>query len=341
MKKINRIIKRTIFLPIVLIFNICSSQDIHFSQFYSSPMNLNPALTGRFNGDYRFVANERRQWASVTIPYQTYGISADAKNPLGKENIGAGLSIYTDKAGDSDFGTLQVQLSGAYTFRFGADSLHNFTVGIQPGFLQRKINYNKLTFDNQYNGLRYDSSIDPNETFQRDNRNNFNINSGMVWQYIKNERKQISAGISLYNISKPKQSFFNDNVIKLDRRLNFYTTLHTKITEKLDIIPSFLFSNQGKFKEIIAGTNLKYILNAEPFKYRAVYLGGWMRAGDAGFAMLGMDYNNLHVGLSYDLNFSNLRPASAGKGGLEIAIIYIIRNILPQRVPHKICPDFI
>ncbi|MEM9023599.1 MAG: type IX secretion system membrane protein PorP/SprF, partial [Bacteroidota bacterium] len=83
-----------------------SAQDMHFSQFNNSPMNLNPGLAGDFDGEYRFVLNQRRQWSSVTSnPFQTFGVSADAREPLDIENVGAGVSVYHDVAGDSRFNT--------------------------------------------------------------------------------------------------------------------------------------------------------------------------------------------------------------------------------------------
>jgi len=113
------------------------------------------------------------------------------------------------------------------------------------------------------------------------------------------------------------------------------------MAEKFDLIPGISGMGQGTYRVYLFGTNLKHIMSNEPYKYRAVYFGGWLRYGDAGYLMVGMDYNTWHVGLSYDFNYSNLRPASLGRGGFEIAVIYILRNLLPERVPYKVCPAFI
>ena len=40
-----------------------SAQDPHFSQFFSSPLTLNPAFTGKFFGTYRVAGNYRNQLA--------------------------------------------------------------------------------------------------------------------------------------------------------------------------------------------------------------------------------------------------------------------------------------
>lgn len=323
----------------LLPFTLCS-QDIHFSQYNASPFNLNPALTGAFDGAFRFVGNERRQWASVTVPYQTFGFSADARNFLNSK-LHTGISVYTDKAGDSQFGTLQIGMSCAYSLSLNADSTQRLSMGLFPVFTQRKINYSKLQFDSQYNGRQYDVSLGNNENFSITNRSYFNAASGILWSYKIAERKNIVAGISFYNLVKPKQSFFNDNQIKLDRRFNFHTTAQIFLNEKIDLLPGILFTQQGKFNEIDIGSAVKYVLDGKPFHYRALYAGIWTRAKDAGFGTVGMDYDNLNVGLSYDINYSKLRPASKMRGGLEISVIYIIRYLPPKREMHKICPDFL
>ena len=319
----------------------CMAQDIHFSQYNSSPMNLNPALTGMFDGDYRFVGNQRNQWRSITLPYtyHTYGGSADARNFMDKENVNAGFSLYNDKAGDSKFSTLQLNLAGAYSKAI--DTSHSVTIGIQTGFTQRKINYDNLSFDSQYNGLYYDPGTGNGESFAKTSFIYLNLNSGISWSYIPRERFKIMAGMALYNINKPKQSFFNDRDIKLDRKITLFGSGQFKVNEKLDVLPSFLFMGQGRYREYLVGSSVKYILEDIVGKYRAVYIGSWFRMRDAGFISAGMDYDNINVGISYDINVSNLRPASRSRDGFEVSVIYIIKKFVPFRTKHKACPTFI
>jgi type IX secretion system PorP/SprF family membrane protein len=327
---------------------ISSAQDIHFSQFMQSPLNLNPAQTGNFDGAYRFVGNFRRQWSSVTIPYQTFGLSADAKNFLRKKNINAGTSLYYDKTGDSHFSTLQFNLAGSYTIKLNKPATEFLFIGIQSGFTQRRIDYSNLTFDNQFNGFVYDPNIPSVETFENDGRIYLNLNAGINWVKNFEERKSVSAGIALFNLTKPPQSFFGNDQIRLDRRLSFNLTGQGKLTDKFDLLPSILFMAQGTYRELILGTSIKYIMtdnrnhyrNTSNHVYRALYAGFWARTRDAGFVAIGMDYDQWYVGLSYDINFSNLRPASLGRGGFEVSVIYIIRDVLPKRLKYKVCPDF-
>lgn len=331
-------------IKIILLAAFCTqavwAQDIHFSQFYASPMNLNPAEAGLFNGGFRFVGNERRQWASVTKPYQTFGFSADAHNVLRLKNIGAGLSLYNDVAGDSKFGTTQINLALSYIIKLNRDSSQIIAAGIQSGITQRKIDYTALTFDEQYNGYQWENTP-VSETFANNGGLYPNVNAGAAWKYNISNRNNVTVGVSMFNITKPKQSFFGNTEIVLDRRLSFYAMGQIKASKKIDILPGYLYQRQGKYYEFDIGGSGKYILEDSQLRKTAVYLGLWTRTKDAGYITAGMDYNNWNVGISYDINYSGLTPASNGKGGLEISVIYILGSPMPKRLKYLKCPDYI
>ena len=314
---------------------LIQAQDIHFSQFNNSPLNLNPGLIGAFNGDFRFVANQRTQWSSVTTPYSTFGLSADA-NSIFNSPIGAGLSVYNDKAGDSDFSTLQVGLGATYTIKL--DSSHSLKIGAQPVFTQRSINYNKLQFDNQYNGNFYDETLGNGETFGNTGGTYFNLHGGLSWNYQIAQRKEVTAGFALHNIVQPQQSFFNEN-IPLHQRITLHANGLFAVSDKVDVLPSIMFQKQHNYKEIIFGGQGKYHLNNG--NYKALYGGVWYRNSDATYFTVGLDYADFHFGISYDLNLSSLNVASNYRGGFEFAVIYIIDRFKPEIKRYKACPDYI
>lgn len=318
-----------------------SGQDIHFSQFNFSPMNLNPALAGQFDGDYRLVANHRNQWRSVTRPYNTTGGSADARQPFDIKNLGAGLSMYTDKAGDSELSTLQFNLAASYLLPITSDSLHSVAFGVQTGLTHRKINYDDLNFDQQYSNGIYNPDAASGEAFARDARTYLNLNLGASWFWKVAHRKQITAGIALHNISKPRQSFFNDPEIRLDMRWTAHVSAEWQVSEKIDVLPSLLVMFQGPHRQFTPGALGRYVLKDYPGIYRALLFGWHGRTRDAGFITAGLEYDNWQVGVSYDINFSQLNVASNYRGGFEISAIYIFRQQKIRRIIHKSCPDFL
>src|SRR6478609_983154 len=80
------------------------AQDPNFSQFFASPLTLNPALTGKFDGVFRIAGNYRNQWPTISNAYNTKTVSLDfgvMKNSLPDiDQMGVGILGITDDAGD-------------------------------------------------------------------------------------------------------------------------------------------------------------------------------------------------------------------------------------------------
>ncbi len=344
MKKFKYIsfFQKIIFATIIVCGNTHSlrAQDIHFSQFMSSPMNLNPAQTGGFDGIIRIVGNGRRQWNSITIPYQTFGLAVDGKF-LNMKNVAGGVAVYNDRTGDSRLNTFIANGSLAYTIPFDRKGKQGITVGVISGITQRSINYSELKYDNQYGNTGYDPNMASNEEFGRSSRANLNIDMGLQWFKNTTDRKKISTGVALYNINTPNQSFSEGAPSLLDRRLNLHASLQRQISKRVDLLPAVLWSHQGAYNAILVGSAVKYIMNLNPNHYRAFYIGAWTRGGDAGWLSAGMDYGDLYTCVSYDINYSRLTPASNYRGGIEISAIYIIKNLMPRRKKYLSCPDFL
>lgn len=329
------------FLICSLMVNIGLGQDIHYSQFFNSPLNLNPSLSGMFSGDYRFAANLRNQWSSVTVPFNTFSISADAQNPFGTKNLGVGVLVNHDQAGDSRFKTFQVNFTGSYIKALDKDSTLIVSGGLLMGITSRSLAYDDLYFDEQYDGFMYDESLANGENFQRESRvyPNFNIGGSV---YKKREgREYILAGISWNNLQKPKQSFFNVNGIKLDRKFNLHAEGAITLAEKWDVIPSINMQFQGKYAEIVPGATGRYVLTDEKGVFRAVNFGAWYRLKDAVYLLGGVEYDNWKAAISYDINLSDLVPASNKRGAFEIGLIYILDTYHPKRIMHRICPNYL
>lgn len=349
-RSLIRIAKLFATFIIVLANKYSLAQDIHFTQFYQSPFNINPGLCGQFDGDYRFIANQRTQWRSVTVPYNTFGLAVDARNIIynlsGKsedqksflKNIHTGLSYYTDKAGDSRFKSDMINLFVSKDVSTG-DGSGVITPGISIGFTHMKIDYSNLSFDNQWNGFVFDPGINPEEQFARSSRAYLNINLGVNYTKTFSNAGQLQTGIGLFNLSDPKQSFFDDGYVKLDLRSNIYARYKHPINNLMTLEPMVLWMRQGTYDEVNFGGLFYYSLSTTAWNKFSIYGGALGRARDAGNLIAGVLYNEWNVGVSYDINTSNLRPASNGRGGFELSVIYIIpsKKIIS---PFKYCPDY-
>lgn len=326
-------------LLILLRFYQVEAQDIHWSQFNDNPIFQNPANSGRFNGNYRFYANYRDQWRSVTVPFQTLSISADTKFEKVK-NLSLGVLFFHDVAGDGRFRTIELQVNPSYNLKLTADSVHNLRFGLQFGMNHRQMIFNNFYWDSQFDGVQYNAGLPTNENFNTQRKTNVTTGVGAVYEWSVSKRKRIAAGIGWFNLNAPNQGFLGAP-IKRDRRINVFAQGQFKMTDDLDIMPSMQLNFQGTYKEIIFGSNVRYILVERLEKYRALYFGAYFRNKDSGYLSAGMDYQDWFAGISYDLNFSKLVPASRVRGGIELSLRYIINRVKPKNTFHRICPDYI
>lgn len=333
-------------LPFLLILILCSSglfgQDIHWSQYNLNPIFQNPANSGRFNGTVRFHANYRDQWRSVTVPFSTFSFSADANLSQFQKfkNFGIGLLLFHDVAGDGKLRTVELQFSPSYHLKIDTDSIHNLRFGMQFGMNHRQLIYNNLYWDSQFNGIQYDASLPTNEIFDTEKKTNFSIGLGAVYEWSINERKRIAVGLGFFNLNAPNQGFLGE-VIRRDRRINLFAQGQFKIAENWDLLPSFQLNFQGKYNEIIFGSDVRYILQERLDKYIAIHFGGYFRNKDSGYLSVGGAYKSWYAGASYDINFSKLVPASQVRGGFELSLRYILNIVRTKNILYRICPDYI
>jgi type IX secretion system PorP/SprF family membrane protein len=322
--------------------NFVFSQDIHYSQYNSSPQNLNPAQTGLFDGDWRFVGNYRSQWSAIPVPYKTFSLASDTrlKTKLKNDVPGVGLIINNDKSGDSRFGTSQIFVSGSYIKKLTTDSANFISVAIQPGITTKSFDVNKLTFDNQYDGDRYNANLTSGESFSKTRITYFDLGAGLAYLWRKNDRMIVNVGLSAFHLNRPKQSFFDNDEIRLDVKTTVSGIAEIPVSAKLDVLPSFMYQRQGKFNETLFGVFGKYYLKPIDGKPTAVSLGGFYRMKDAFIVKANMDYRSFNVGISYDVNISKLTAATNRRGGFEISIIYIFKKAVPFIAKKRVCPIY-
>ena len=109
------------------------AQDPNFSQFFASPLTLNPALTGKFDGVYRVAGNYRNQWPTIYNAFTTYTASFDAgilKNKIPDyDQFGVGVLGFADQAGDGVLKTNAAALSIAYHKSLDEDGYNQIGAG--------------------------------------------------------------------------------------------------------------------------------------------------------------------------------------------------------------------
>ena len=304
-------------------------QDVHFSQFYNSPLTLNPALTGAIETDQRFALIHRSQWQSMGAPFRTFAFSYDTPILRGKMKgryIGIGGNAYTDKAGRSGFGDTQANLSVAYGMRTTDDAILAFA--IQGGYGQRSAVLDGLRWDAQYDGSGFDPSRATGENIANASTSFVDFSAGVAWQQYESKDIQWTAGASVYHLNQPSVTLFSTNDDKLLRRFTVHAA--TRITTKRWIyLPKVYGSQQGGSREIVVG-GLLHRRVGQDSRYTtdktssSFYIGAFYRWQDAIVPMMQIEYKRmLTIGLSYDVNISDLSDATRYRGGMELTLQYI------------------
>lgn len=316
------------------------AQDIHWSQYFSNPLYLNPAFSGDFDGDIRLVANYRDQYRSVTKPFNTIALSGDFKMEQIPQ-LAFGAQLFHDVAGDGSLRTFDFKLAPSYHLFLGRDSSHRIRAGMEISGNSRSLDPNAFYYDKQFDGIKFDPSIPSSENFATSQVFNLNAGLGLSYQKQFGKGKSFLISTSFNNLLRPNQSFFQAQNKRMVR-----TTLFSQMElpiPKTDLIvlPSLLVQFQGSYRELILGSRLRYTLENRMGAYRALDMGLFLRNNDALYVNLGIHYNRYYGAISYDFNVSKLNIASNYRGGLEMSFRYIIVRIKAKNNHYRICPDFI
>jgi type IX secretion system PorP/SprF family membrane protein len=302
------------------------AQDIHFSQYNAAPLLLNPAFTGVNGCDYRFAANYRTQWSGIA-PFRTIAASYDMaiakKKYKSKGNYGGvGVSFFSDKAGDSELSTNQVNLNVSYTIMLNRKGTQTLTTGLYGGIGNRNINLAKLTFDSQFGANGYDPNRPTGENIATNNLWYADAGAGFLWNYNVNKKSNVYLGLATFHVTQPNLSFLKDVNEELFIKVTFHGGAHFKIANQFYLLPSFMVLKQGPHSQLNIGSLVRWGKSVTPKDNTSVYFGGYYRMKDAVVFATRVDFNGLSLGFSYDVNISKLTIATRGNGGPELSLLY-------------------
>lgn len=364
MKTFTRLL--AIVLTLCYFVQDAQAQDPRFSQYALSPLTLNPALTGNFNGNYRVSAIYRSQWSSIlsgeAVPlFRTFSGSYDMRFALRSQTgdaFGVGAVFLTDKAGEAEFGTNQVTLSLAYHKGVSSQKNQFISLGIQAGFAQRGLNYNNLRFGNQFDGEGFNSTLISGEVIGDNNFWFYDINAGLFYYWVNPNssnkgRTNFYAGFSVSHLNRPNQSFYEGEDANL--YMKYTTNIGAQFPlgkgSQVDFLPQAMILMQGPAFETNVGGYFKIFFVQNKPNENAFYIGPFYRivgrdnvtdkggiTSESLILAARLDYSTFSLGIAYDLNFSELTDATNTRGGFEIALQHVGAFKKKNRVIS--CPRF-
>lgn len=319
-----------IYCVIILVvgqISLIKAQDIHFSQFFEAPLLRNPSLAGIFEGDIRAQMVYRNQWGSVSIPYQTTSFNFEYKKPVGQsaDFVSMGMQIVYDKAGTTNFTTSNVLPAINYHKALSAERNKYLSLGFMGGLVQRRLDRSKITTNSHFDGNGYNPSLADGETFINSNYSYLDGSVGMTFNSAIGENIQDNyfVGLAYHHFNRPKNSFYKSPEIELNPKWVASVGIKFSMNETSYFTIQADYSKQGNFKETILGALYSYKIGDDLEKPNyTIHFGAFMRMQDALIPVIKLDYHPFSVALSYDVNVSQLKTASQGRGGMELSISY-------------------
>jgi len=314
------------------------AQDVHFSEFNETPLHLNPAYTGLFDGIFRISIHHRNQWTSMGSPYTTSAGSFDCAigNPKGAR-LGIGAFIYKDQAGDSKLGTFNGSLSLSGMVKL--DDYNTLSAGFMGGYAQRSADISTLQWENQYINGTYDPNASPGEGNLLTSFAYADFAGGVAYQYrsvggniVGKDVFELNAGVSAFHLNKPEMKYHGGGTEDKAMRLVFHTHVRIDLPGTAwSLRPSLTYMQQGPAKELMFGGAVRYRIKSGTkitnfFSESGIGMGIHYRWKDAIVPQFYYDLGDFFIGLAYDVNISKYSAISKYQGGWEVTIRYANLN---------------
>jgi type IX secretion system PorP/SprF family membrane protein len=332
--------KYFVFINLLLSVNQIYSQDLHYSQFYNSPLNINPALTGIFNGSHRYNASVRDQWRFVPVPWFTFSGAYDRNFlPLESKNMyGLGVNLNYDKQGDSRLVLASLNISGSITRELNKSNL--ISLGVLVGAARRGFNTNDLTWDRQWNGDAFDPNLGSGETFNLQAVNFVETGAGINYRLQKHSRTKVDIGLGALHLYQPLANFYNVEDQRLPLHLTISALGSLQLGKNFDFLAYGMHQIQSKYNETLVNGLLRSYVSRKRGKELTVDFGVGYRTNGSLFPTLALGFSNWYISGSYDIDRTQFNQAlSNNRGGPEIHLRYIYKNVRPLTI-RKVCPIY-
>ncbi|MFN8285545.1 MAG: PorP/SprF family type IX secretion system membrane protein [Chitinophagales bacterium] len=307
-------------------------QDVHFTQFFTNPLVVNPGQTGYYDGNYRIGINARMQWPWA-ISNKVYNYHTEAPYvdfSFGERKIkvgwfGVGFNFLNDEAGDGRLTYRRFGLSGAYHQAFDKDHRYVLSVGAGVHYVIRSIDFSKLYFNNQWvDDFGFNLSAPNGEPLQRQSFSMVDLSAGLNMNAHVHEQVNLEFGFALLHINRPKHSFLGTTErLGFRYQANLGATYY--ISERLELNVNGYYTYEKKASQITLGSMLGYgFYNGRKGAVEHTIYGGlYYRIKDALAPLVGYQFRKTRLLISYDVTLSKLMAPGKANGGPEISFVHI------------------
>jgi type IX secretion system PorP/SprF family membrane protein len=266
--------------------------------------------------------------------------------PIGKGDdfITTGLQVLFDKAGTVGLTTTELLPALNYHKSLSNEKTMYLSLGFMGGMVRKSIDASKITTDNQYGPTGYDPSLPTGETFAIPNFTTWDASVGMSFNesFGNNQANSLFLGAAYHHLNRPKNSFYRNPAIELNPKYVFSAGVKFNMDDYSYFTIQADHSVQGAFNETIAGALYSVKLGSYPDNPTyTIHGGAFLRWKDALIPVIKVDVAPISIAISYDINVSQLKTASMGRGGYELSVSYIAFLDRHDTSRDKVlCPHF-
>lgn len=331
---------KILLITILLFCGRVAAQDPILSQFYASPLSMNPALAGNGDASWRVVGIHRAQWISSGVdPLNTTSVSLDGKLFRQKDNevnyIGGGIFFMQDKGMNGAYKNTSFNAILSSHISLDGEDMNGLSVGIGGTYSNTMIDFNALSFPSQLSSSGFNRALPTSEPYLSNIKPYYSLSGGIDYTY-STETMGFDIGVAGYRFMKTRRSALNDQDQLDPPRYNIHANYQTYLSEKFVFNANAMYVIQSEQHTYTAGFNIGTILT-DPSEDAPTVLntGIWYRKNEAIIPYLGLTAGNLTGGISYDI----ASGSSAGSLGTlrTFELSLILRS--PQKKARPIpCP---
>lgn len=331
--------KLILFIAVLLVHAYSYAQDPHFSQFFASPLTINPANTGNFSGTIRAALNSRTQLPEFNNPYATKSLSIDApilkKYIKDDDKLSLGLLILSDQSGNKLLNDNNIAASVSYSKALDENANHSIALGFQVNYSMYRFDPLKANFEDQltaggFTGTSAEMILGNNFT-----KNTTDVNAGILYTGSTSDNNIFYAGASYYHFAKPTVGFITPTYFT-NSRINIHGGAYFSLSDAASLHTSFQYQKQGQTNELLVGGAFSYYLGTE--NGLELYAGLWSRVKESMIPYVGLEWNHIRAGFTYDIAAGTTLASSRFYQSSEFSLIYILDN--KSKAFKLRCPKF-
>lgn len=331
--------KLILFIAVLLVHEYSYAQDPHFSQFFASPLTINPANTGNFSGTIRAALNSRTQLPEFNNPYATKTLSIDApvlkKYIKEDDKLSLGLLILSDQSGNKLLNDNNIAASVSYSKALDENANHSIALGFQVNYSMYRFDPLKANFEDQltaggFTGTSAEMILGNNFT-----KNTTDVNAGILYTGSTSDNNIFYVGASYYHFAKPTVGFITPTYFT-NSRINIHGGAYFSLSDAASLHTSFQYQKQGETNELLVGGAFSYYLGTE--NGLELYAGLWSRVKESMIPYVGLEWNHIRAGFTYDIAAGTTLASSRFYQSSEFSLIYILDN--KSKAFKLRCPKF-